>query len=71
MFNDSEYGNNSIKECLVLNENTLDCDGEEYHSEVEGLYPPSSGLFWIYLCSYGVLVMFAGELDILHVCMDI
>lgn len=44
--------------CEVVNENTVSCDGEEYHNE--GLFQPNNALFWVYLVLYLVLVLFAG-----------
>lgn len=49
--------------CEVLSEQTVSCDGVEYHLESEGLITPSKALFWVYLCVYMVLVLCAGERD--------
>lgn len=57
-----EAGNhteNGTLVCEVVNENTVSCDGEEYHNEL--LFQPTNALFWIYLGLYLVLVLFAGR----------
>lgn len=45
--------------CEVVNNYTVHCDGEDFKSEF--LLKPSNGLFWLYLCLYLLMVMFAGE----------
>ncbi len=52
-----EEGNTTVL-CEVVNENTVSCEGEEYHDE--SLLKPGSALFWVYLVLYMVLVLFAG-----------
>ena len=44
--------------CEVVNENTVSCNGEEFHDEA--LFQPNNALFWVYLVLYLVLVLFAG-----------
>ena len=49
-----------VLNCTVVDEKTVECFGERFSQE-EGLLKASSGLFWVYLCLYIVLVLFAGQ----------
>ena len=49
-----------VLNCTVIDEKTVECFGERFSVE-EGLLQASNGLFWVYLCLYMVLVLFAGE----------
>ena len=46
--------------CTVVDEKTVECFGEIFKRE-EGLVQASNPLFWVYLCLYMVLVLFAGK----------
>ena len=49
-----------VLNCTVIDEKTVECFGERFSVD-EGLLQASNGLFWVYLCLYMVLVLFAGE----------
>ena len=49
-----------VLNCTVVDEKTVECFGERFSQE-EGLLKASNGLFWVYLCLYIVLVLFAGQ----------
>lgn len=51
-------GSNVSIICEVVNEHTVLCAGEEYKSEE--ILKPSNGYFWLYLCLYMLMVIFAG-----------
>lgn len=46
--------------CIVVNDDTVECDGLTLTRE-EGLLKASNALFWVYLCVYIFLVLFAGK----------
>lgn len=46
-------------QCVVLGEDSVECNGTTY-TRAE-LLKDTSAMFWVYLCVYIVLVLFAGE----------
>ena len=56
-----------VVNCTFVDEKTVECFGERFSLE-EGLLTASNGLFWVYLCLYIVLVLFAG-VCVLCVCV--
>lgn len=49
----------NVTECLRVDEDTVRCNGIDF-SRTE-LLQDTSAMFWIYLCVYICLVLFAGE----------
>ena len=45
--------------CVMLSESSVQCNGTTY-TEAE-LLKDTSVMFWVYLCVYIILVLFAGE----------
>ena len=57
-----------VLNCTFVDEKTVECFGERFSLE-EGLLKASNGLFWVYLCLYIVLVLFAGVFVCVCVCV--
>ena len=50
----------NVTACLMVDEDTVKCNGITFTKEE--LLKDTSALFWVYLCVYIVLVLFAGKM---------